>query len=318
MKFVAIRVSKMYALCPQKVEIRVNRFPFAHSGMQSTQKESQMNFKIGNFMKYSVLKVTMGIFLGLSLPHAQDMDVQGDGSNAGIILQGKNINPSSQDLVGLGGVSTPIGWYGIGVKGWGGYRGVEGRCDQSLTTNLGTGSRAGIYGAAYNGGTNYGVQAFAIGSTGTNYGVYATATGTNSRAGYFSGDLEYTGALVHTSDRKLKKNIVDIRNCLNVLSKMPPKEFEYRTDEFPTLHLPKTHQVGLIAQDVETAMPELVRESTMPVAADGEEGMKGDPSKKGDTYKTVDYIGLIPVLVGAIQEQQDEINALRKKLAGGK
>ena len=277
-----------------------------------------MNFKIANLMKYNVLKVTIGILLGLSLPHAQDMDVQGDGTNSGVIMQGKNINPSSSDYVGVQGYSAPTGFYGIGVKGYGGWKGVEGRCDQSVTANTGTGDRTGVYGVAYNGGTNYGVKGYAIGSTGTNYGVWGTATGTNSRAGYFSGDLEYTGALVHTSDRKLKKNIIDIRNCLNVLSKMPAKEFEYRTDEFPTLHLPKTHQVGLIAQDVETAMPELVRESTMPVAADGEEGMKGDPSKKGDTYKTVDYIGLIPVLVGAIQEQQDEINALRKKLAGGK
>jgi hypothetical protein len=147
--------------------------------------------------------VCAALILASGAARAQDMDVQGDGSNNNIILQGKNINPVNADKIGVLGQSTPNGFYGIGVKGLGGFRGVEGRVDQSVTGNQGIGDRIGLYGAAYNGATNYGLKAFAIGSIGTNYGVYATATGTGSRAGYFSGNLEYTGAITGPSDRKL-------------------------------------------------------------------------------------------------------------------
>ena len=147
--------------------------------------------------------------------------------------------------------------------------------------------------------------------------VWGSATGIGSRAGYFQGDLEYTGILIHASDRKLKKNIVEIRNCTNLIRRMAPKEFEYRSDEFPTLHLPKSHQAGLIAQDVEAVLPDLVHESVMP--ATGEQDKNGAAAdQKPETYKTVDYMGLIPYLVGAIQEQADEIDMLKKKLGGGK
>jgi hypothetical protein len=173
-----------------------------------------------------------------------------------------------------------------------------------------------VAGNASGGATNFALYGVASGP-GTNYGVWASATGTGSRAGYFSGDLEYTGALVHTSDRKLKKNIVDIRNCTNLIRRMAPKEYEYRTDEYPALNLPKSHQAGLIAQDVEEVFPELVHESVMP--ASGEKDKNGAAAdQKPETYKTVDYMGLIPYLVGAIQEQAAEIDMLKKKLGGGK
>jgi hypothetical protein len=42
-----------------------------------------------------------------------------------------------------------------------------------------------------------------------------------------------------------------------------------------------------------------------------------DPSDKSDTltsYKSINYIGLIPVLISAIQEQQKEIDCLKLRL----
>ncbi len=263
------------------------------------------------------------ILLGFGLSMAQDMDVQGDGSNASIIFQGKNINPSNSDKVGVQGYSMPNGYYGIGVQGIGGWKGVVGQAYGNA--NQGVGSRIGVYGSGMNGQTNYGIQGQATGTIGTNYGVVGNASGTNSRAGIFYGDLEYTGALLHSSDRKLKKNISEIRNCLNVITKLSPKEYEYRTDEFPTMRLPKSHQMGLVAQDVEVVMPELVGEATVPVAApspsDEEVAQKGNGQvfpKKVETYKTVDYVALIPVLVGAIKEQQEQIEILKKQLERNK
>lgn len=249
--------------------------------------------------------------LGVGAGFAQDFGVNGDGSNGSIILQGKNINPQASDKIGVSGYSVPTPFYGIGVQGVGGWKGVYGSA-----TISGTGSRLGVSANASGGTSNYALYGIASGP-GTNYGVWASATGTGSRAGYFSGDLEYTGALVHTSDRKLKKNIVEIRNCTNLIRRMAPKEYEYRADEYPALHLPTSHQAGLIAQDVEMVLPELVHESVMPAAVEQEKnGAAAD--QKPETYKTVDYMGLIPYLVGAIQEQAAEIDMLKKKLGGGK
>ncbi|MDB5050048.1 MAG: hypothetical protein JWO30_3119 [Fibrobacteres bacterium] len=274
--------------------------------------------KYGNIMKHGAWKASLGILLGVGFCFSQDFDVRGDGSNSSIILQGKNVNPSAADKIGVQGVSVPTGYYGIGVKGMGGYMGVYG---QSLvsTPNTGVGNRFGLYGQADYGAYNYGTYTYATGTTGANYGVYAVASGVNSRAGYFAGDLEYTGALVHTSDRKLKKNIVDMKNSLAIINRLSPKEYDYRSDEFPAMHLPKGHQTGLVAQDVEEALPELVREATMP---ESPTDAKADPAgiaapKKPETYKTVDYVALIPYLIGAIQEQSAEIERLKKRLGGG-
>jgi hypothetical protein len=140
----------------------------------------------------------------------------------------------------------------------------------------------------------------------------AQASGTNSRAGKFQGDLEVTGTLHNPSDRRLKRNIREIRDCLPLIGRLAPKEYEYRTDEFPGMNLGKGHQMGLVAQDVEAVLPELVSESI------GTESLKEKPAGAAsvpESYKNVNYMALIPVLVGAIQEQQAQIEALTRKLA---
>lgn len=262
----------------------------------------------------------LSLLIGAGLSYSQDMDVQGDGSNSGIILQGKNINPTNSDKVGVQGYSVPNGYYGYGVRAYGGWKGVQGQATTSA--NQGNGTRYGIKGTATNGSSNYGVHGWAYGSTGTNYGVYGSASGTNSRAGKFSGDLEYTGSLIGpSSDLKLKKNISEIRNCMQIVSRLEPKEFEYRTEEFPALNLSEGRRMGLIAQDVERVLPELVHESQMSAEEEDEEKKKKSApgnEKEPEIYKTVDYVSLVPVLIGALQEQAWEIELLKKRLGGVK
>jgi endosialidase-like protein len=234
---------------------------------------------------------------------AQDVDVQGDGTNGGIIFEGKNINTSSSDYVAVQGHSIPAPYYGIGVKGIGGYKGVVGEAKVA-----GSGDRYGVFGSASGGTNNYGVYGVGSGS-GTLYGVLGEATGANSRAGKFVGDLEYTGALVPPSDRKLKKNIKDLRNCVALASKLVPKEYDYRADEYPQMNFNRRHQFGLVAQDVEAVLPDLVSESQIPESPDAKTGAAPE------TYKNLNYTGLIPVLVGALKEQQHQIEDLTRKIA---
>lgn len=82
------------------------------------------------------------------------------------------------------------GNWGVGVKGTGGYKGVEGATD-------GDNTRYGVYGtAAGTSGTRYGVYGSAGGAGTTKYGVYGIASGTGTNyAGYFSGNAHVTGTL---------------------------------------------------------------------------------------------------------------------------
>ena len=65
-------------------------------------------------------------------------------------------------------------------------------------------------------------------------------------------------------------------------------------DEFPEMELSSKHQIGVIAQDVEKVLPELISEDD-----------------KG--YKAVAYDKLSAVLIEAIKEQQKYIETLENK-----
>ena len=59
----------------------------------------------------------------------------------------------------------------------------------------------------------------------------------------------------------------------------------------------RTGQIGLIAQEVEPVLPEIVK-------TDEQTGLK-----------TVGYLGLVPVLLEAVKEQQDIIERLEARVA---
>ena len=90
-----------------------------------------------------------------------------------------------------------------------------------------------------------------------------------------------------TSDINLKENIKTIETSLNTVSQLRGVTFDWKN----------THQasIGVIAQEVEQILPELV--------SSGEN-------------KTVNYNGLIGVLIEAIKEQEVRIQELERKVNG--
>ncbi|MBA4852702.1 tail fiber domain-containing protein [Emticicia sp. BO119] len=116
------------------------------------------------------------------------------------------------------------------------------------------------------------------------------------------------GSIVLPSDIKLKRNILDMGSMSKIISSLSPKTFYYKTDEYPNLGFSNTLQYGLIAQEVEKVLPTFVTPTSFP----GEKG----------TFKTVNYVGLIPVLLQGLKEQiavneqqKAEIEDLKAKLA---
>ena len=239
--------------------------------------------------KQQIKLIGISLFAAASLAMGQ-VAVETD-PGYGNILQGKNTGSQNADGIAVYGESTPAPYYGIGVKGEGGYMGVFG-----ISTLSGTGTRYGGY---------------FIGSsaTGTNYGVYASAYGGASNyAGYFSGDVYVSGTFTNPSDERLKRGIAPLSGSLNKVMALRPSSYYFDNSILPVKGLPKDKQFGLLAGDVESVFPELVHE--VPIAAGDD---KGENSSQ-ETFRSVNYVGLIPVLVGAIKEQQAQIAALQAAL----
>jgi len=98
------------------------------------------------------------------------------------------------------------------------------------------------------------------------------------------------------SDKRLKEDVVDLKNNLKKIMMLEPVRFDWAVKD-------KGEDIGLIAQDVQKVIPEIVKE----VNTIGEISDYLD----GDTMLTVDYAKLVPVLIGAIQELKEEIIELR-------
>ena len=195
------------------------------------------------------------------------------------------------------------------------------------STNYGT--ARGSYHYAFAGGSlydyAYGLIATASGGYYGNYAIYASGV-TYSSGGYSS------------SDAKLKSNIRDYEGGLNDLMQLQPRRYQFRSSDFPTMGLPEEEQIGLIAQELEEVFPELIKMAknpapTMPLSHAVEQGLtyeivseaevdeEGKETKEamvvaGDEveFKAVRYESLIPVLIKAVQEQQELIEALEDRI----
>jgi hypothetical protein len=157
----------------------------------------------------------------------------------------------------------------------------------------------GVYGDARNGQITVGVYGKASGGSSNNYAVYA------------SGDLAYTGSLINASDAKLKENILPLTGSLNKLMQLKPKAFNFTSDDqYAHMNLPTGEHYGLIAQEVEQVLPELVSENSHPSAAESRGEKSDDPPI---SYKGLNSMEFIPILIKAVQEQQTIIERLQEE-----
>ena len=115
------------------------------------------------------------------------------------------------------------------------------------------------------------------------------------------GNGNFTGELTAASDARLKKNVAGIKDASATLAALNPVSYEFKTAQYPDMVLSERLRYGLIAQEVEQVLPELVSENMEVKISDDET----------DTYKSVNYIDIIGILIKANQEQQQEIATLK-------
>lgn len=244
------------------------------------------------------------ILLGCSAIATAETRVASDPGSGNVFLA-RNTGSLQEDGVALRGDSRPAAFYGIGVYGTGSFIGVQGEASGS-----GVGNRTGLYGYASGGASeNYGVFGYAYGGTKA-YGVYGSAAGgTNNYAGYFAGNVYVSGTLSNPSDSRLKKDVRSLEGALAGIRNLRPSTYLFDTTRVRMRGLPHGRQIGLLADDVKAAYPELVVD--VPVS---DSIPSKSVSREIEMVQSVNYIGLIPVLVRAIQEQQAEIEALKAAL----
>ena len=104
-----------------------------------------------------------------------------------------------------------------------------------------------------------------------------------------SGSLTVAGDVTISSDARLKSNIVALGPTLISLLQLEAKSYTMKND------VEQKQKIGLLAQEVQKVFPELVSED--------ENGMLA-----------VNYQALVPVLINALKEQENNYNELEKSL----
>jgi hypothetical protein len=148
----------------------------------------------------------------------------------------------------------------------------------------------------YSSGTTYnGSAAITVSIAATTANTGNTVVARNSSGDFTAGTISVTNLTASqtvqaadfnsTSDENLKTNILTVENGLETIKSLRGVTFDWKINQKPS--------IGVIAQELERVLPELVTD--------------GDP-------KTVNYNGLIAVLIEAVKELSAEVEELKSKL----
>jgi hypothetical protein len=267
----------------------------------------------GNAAHSGVSNEISGSGSGIHYGTENELTGTGTGTQYGVV--NRITNTSAANRYGISNLFTGASngiVYGlrsdIDVTGNGGMYGTY--TDISATAT-GTGGKFGNY--------------ITISSTagGTQYGVFSSVLKTGSYAGYFIGDVRigngdlllagnvlpttnliynmgtaaialndiYADNFFNISDKRLKENIKPLNYGLAQINQLNAVQYNFISDQS------KATRLGLLAQEIEQILPELV--------STGSDAMQ---------TKAVDYVGIIPVLIKATQEQQEIIDSQNIKI----
>ena len=97
-----------------------------------------------------------------------------------------------------------------------------------------------------------------------------------------------------SSDKRFKENLTPIKGSLDKLTSISGYEFDWIPNDKHHAYGDR-HDVGVIAQEVEKVLPEVVQ-------------------TRDSGFKAVKYEKMIPLLIEGIKEQQEQINELKKEV----
>lgn len=123
--------------------------------------------------------------------------------------------------------------------------------------------------------------------------------GATGKYHWFNCTIKSTGDVVaYASDGRLKKNINTIKNASSTILSLTGRTYDWDIEKCSEVGFTpnNVHEHGLIAQEVQSIVPDAVIESAIP------------------GYLTVKYDRLVPLLISAFSEQQTELVQLRNEV----
>ena len=123
-------------------------------------------------------------------------------------------------------------------------------------------------------------------------------TGPSNTAGEIRASNEITA--YYTSDERLKENVVLIGNPIEKLMQIRGVSFDWTEEHIKSKggedgYFVRKHDIGVIAQEIEKVLPEIV-------------------ATRDNGYKAVKYEKIVPLLIECIKEQQTQINQILARL----
>jgi hypothetical protein len=230
----------------------------------------------------------------------EQMVIDGDG-DVGINVQNPSVkfevdsdNASSSTVARLYNSNGPWSFVEIG-----GAESTTNFANIGLTTSNGLSGASNVkyYCQIWNAGPNYVGYGGAYSLNFYTPSGYSMAWHPNGTANQMvlstSGTLSVVGDIVgySSSDKALKDNIKPIEDALEKISKIGGYEFDWNDKQ----DVYEGHDVGVIAQEIEDVLPEVV-------------------TTRDNGYKAVKYEKLAPLLIQAIKEQQELIEDLKAEI----
>ena len=118
----------------------------------------------------------------------------------------------------------------------------------------------------------------------------AGSHGDASKALYVNGDVHATGTVTSASDARYKRDVRPIKSAMTIARAVNPVTFDFKVEKFPERRFPTARQSGVIAQELEMTLPDLV---TVDDAG----------------YKGVDYTRLGVYALAALKELDSDVDA---------
>jgi len=130
---------------------------------------------------------------------------------------------------------------------------------------------------------------------------FSSASFATTGSNIFIGNQIITGSITatsditafSTSDKQLKDNITLIPNSLEKITKIGGYTFDWNNKQ--NIYEVGSHDIGVIAQELEEILPETV-------------------ITRDNGYKAVRYEKIVPLLIEAIKELKNEVDELKSKI----
>jgi hypothetical protein len=137
--------------------------------------------------------------------------------------------------------------------------------------------------------------------------VQFNSIGVGTTASTTAGQIRATGDITAWySDERLKENIQLIPNALDKVCSLRGVTFTPNALA-ESFGYPKEHAVGVLAGDVQKVLPEAVKPAPFDIMLFEDTEI----SRSGENYKTVQYEKIVPLLIEAIKELNNQIKELK-------